>query len=227
RQELLRTAEADLTRALDLGAPSVSVRFLRAKVREKLGEQEGAKTDVSALQHVVPQNEEEFLARGWYRMADNPQEAIADFQKALEYNPRSLPALINQAHLYADRLKDHRAAKTITGQLIERYPDLASAHASHAIVLARLGELDAAHQAIERALSLSNEANILYQAASVYALSSQNDPQYRSKALGLLREAIRKGYSNLDSLKNHPDLQSLRATPEFQTLRQAAQVLMR
>lgn len=225
--ELLRAADKDLTRALDLGAPATTVRFIRAKVREKLGDDAGARADKKALENVVPQTEEEFLARGWYRMAQDPQAAIADFEKALECNPRSLPALMNQAHLWTDKLKDNAAAKQITARLVQLYPDLALGHATHAIVLARMGETDEAHKAIERALTLSNGADILYQAASVYALSAQTHPEFQTKALDYLRKAVRGGFTNLESLKNHPDLQSIRTTPEFHQIHQAAQVLIR
>ncbi len=226
-QNLLRAADADLTRALDLGAPATLVRFIRAKVRDKLGDSAGATADTTAIQNVVPQTEEEFLARGWYRMGDNPQAAIADFQKALERNPRSLPAFMNLAHLHADRLNDTAAAKPITTRLVQLYPDLALGHANHAVVLARLGEVDAAHQAIQRALTLSNDPDILYQAASVYALSARHHPEFRAKALEYLRNAVRNGYTNLESLRHHPDWQSMRDTPEFQEIRRAAQVLIR
>ena len=41
---------------------------------------------------------------------------------------------------------------------------------------------------------------------------------YADRAVASLRQAVAKGYKNLDPLKTHPDLEPLRSRPDFQAL---------
>jgi tetratricopeptide (TPR) repeat protein len=224
--EHLAGADADLTAALAQGAPPLFVYFVRARVREARGDRDGANADRAAAREREPVTEADFIVSGWSRITSDPKGARADFEKAIELNPRSLVALQNLAHVLAEQLKDNETALAVTTKVAERYPEFGPAVAGHAIVLARLGRREAAHKAIDRARQLSDDAEVTYQAASVYALTSVRHPDDRSEALALLRRALlREGYNNVRGLGTDPDLAPIRDTREFREIQQAATVL--
>jgi tetratricopeptide (TPR) repeat protein len=165
--------------------------------------------------------------RGWSRLKTDPKGALADFRKAAEINPRSLIALQNQAHVLADGLKDLDAALVVVTKAAELYPEFAPAIAGRAIVLARLGHRDQAIKEIERAQLLSDDSHITYQAACVYAITSAKNDDDRPKAIALLRQALRAGYSDMRNLATDADLNALRSSRDFLDIQQAAASLYR
>jgi serine/threonine protein kinase/Tfp pilus assembly protein PilF len=223
----LAESEADLNAALGRGAPALFVHFARAQVRDRRGDRAGADADRKAATAAPLRTEEDFVASGWARLDHDPTAAAADFRKALELNPRSLPARQNLAHVLAEKLKEPRKALAELDKLVGLYPEHAPAVAGRALVLARLGEFAAARQEIERARLLSDDAEILYQAASVYSLASKDAPEDLPKAVALLRDSLKKGHANLRGLEKDPDFDPLRANGEFQEIRRAADALYR
>src|SRR5205085_8276314 len=125
------------------------------------------------------------------------------------------------------KLKDNEAALVVATRVAELYPEFAPAVAGRAVVLARLGRRVEAHREIERARLLSDDPEILYQAASVYAVTSLKNGDDRAKAIELLRQAIREGYSDLNGLATDTDLDAIRDHPDFRAIRQAAASLFR
>jgi tetratricopeptide (TPR) repeat protein len=220
-------AEADLAAALGRGAPAAFAHFVRARVRDRLGDRAGAEADRKAVAGAALKTEEDFAARGWSRMEADPEGAAGDFRKALELNPRSLVALQNLAHLYAEKLKDNDKALAVIDRVVKAYPEYAPGAAGRAVLLARMGRRAEAHADVERARLLSDDAEILYQAACVYSLTSKEDEKDLPRAVKLLRESLRKGYANLRRMATDPDLEPLRATGEFQEIRRAADTLYR
>ena len=175
---------------------------------------------------LCPVNRDRHLVRGWSRLKDDPKRALADFQKALEINRSHFP-LQNQAHVYADRLKDLDAALVVITKATQRFPEYAPAVAGRALILARLGQRDDAHKEIERARLLSDDPALLFQAASVYALTSAQNAEDQPKALDLLREAIRKGNSDGKKLATDHDFDAIRNSRDFLDIQQAAASLHR
>jgi tetratricopeptide (TPR) repeat protein len=223
----LAGAEADLSAALDRGAPALFVHFVRAQVRDARGDRAGAAADRAATKDAVLKAEADYLVRGWSRMKTDPKGALADFQKAAEINPRSLVALQNQAHVLADKLKDPEAALLVATKAADLYPEFAPAVSGRAVVLARLGRRDEAHKEIERARLLSDDPEITYQAAAVYAVTSATNADDRPKALALLRQALREGYGNVKCMATDADLDLLRSSRDFIDIQQAAASLYR
>ena len=132
-------AESDLGDALDRGASALFVHFVRAAVRDARGDAAGAATDRAATTDAVLKTEADYLVRGWSRMKSDPKGAAADFQKAIELNPRSLVAYQNYTHVLADQLKDLDAALVVATKVADLYPEFAPSVAGRALVLARLG----------------------------------------------------------------------------------------
>jgi serine/threonine protein kinase/Flp pilus assembly protein TadD len=223
----LAGAEEDLGIALERGAPTAFIHFVRAPVREARGDKTGAASDRATMQDAVMKTEGDYLVRGWSRLKTDPKGALADFRKAAEINPRSLIALQNQAHVLADGLKDLDAALVVVTKAAELYPEFAPAIAGRAIVLARLGHRDQAIKEIERAQLLSDDSHITYQAACVYAITSAKNDDDRPKAIALLRQALRAGYSDMRNLATDADLNALRSSRDFLDIQQAAASLYR
>ena len=226
-REKLAEAEADLNAALKHGAPALFVHLVRERVRAARGDTAGAAADREAAKGVDPKSEMDFFVRGWSRMESDPAGALADLKKAASINPRSLIALQNQVHVLADKLKDNDSALAVATKTAELYPEFAPAVAGRAVVLARLGQRDDAHKEIARARLLSEDAEVLYHAACVYSITSTTYEGDRAKAVELLRQALREGYSDLSALGTDRDLDPLRGLKEFKELQQSAVVFFR
>jgi 4-amino-4-deoxy-L-arabinose transferase-like glycosyltransferase len=100
------------------------------------------------------------------RAAQQEAEALWDlseveYRKALEIQPKHRPTrvglrklLVKRVHVHLDADEFERARERAL-ILTTRYPDFAEGHALHGEVLARLGEVPRAHEALARALALS------------------------------------------------------------------------
>jgi serine/threonine protein kinase/tetratricopeptide (TPR) repeat protein len=221
-----RAAEAiaDLTRALELGAPAGRVYFIRAQAREKAGDGAGAERDRADGLGCEPANETEWIARGVARVPEAPRDALADFDRALALNPRSLPALENKAHVLAERLGRTEEAVDVLGRAVADYPEDAAVRASRGVLLARLGKTDGARQDAGAALKLDDTPPRLYQVAGIYALTSRHDPEDRQRAFSLLASALGQGYGH-DRIDSDRDFDPLRDDAQFRRLAEAAHVL--
>jgi serine/threonine protein kinase/Flp pilus assembly protein TadD len=220
-------AAADFTAALDRGGPALQLRLLRADSRRQLKDDAGAKSDLEAAAACRPVSELDYLVRAAQLVRKDPQAALADYRAAAALNPRSLPALQNQAHVLADKLGADEDAIVISAKAAAYYPQFAPARVGHAVLLARLGRRDEAHAEAGQALVLSEDPSVLYQVGCVYALTARTHPGDAGKALDLIRKAYRGGYSNVRQLDHDTDLKALRAMPEFGALAASVRELFR
>lgn len=228
RMEKLREAEEDLTTALALGSPAIQIHILRAEVREKLGDIVGAKADRTTADKLTPNSEGDYLIRGLSLLgANNPRAALDDFQAALVINPHSLPAFQNRIVIFADRLEkpDLASALDLASQGCKLFPECAPIRTNRAIILARLKRRVEAHQEIERAFKIADDADVNFRAACVYALTSSIEKDDQKKALEFLRKAIRNRYRDVNGLMREKDLESLRNVAEFRDIVNAANTL--
>lgn len=76
--------------------------FIRAAVRAAQGDANSAQADRQAGLATTPTDLQSWLARGMAWLPSDVDRAIADLQKALSLNPRSIPALRNLAHVYSE-----------------------------------------------------------------------------------------------------------------------------
>ena len=245
-KEDLAGAEADLTAALDRGAPALSVHLIRGMVRSARGDRPGSADDADAAKKLEAKTDADFIARGWTRTGTDPKGARADFERALELNPRSLLALQNLAHVLADKLKDNETALVVATKVVELYPESGLAVANRAVILARLGRRNEARDEIAKARQLSAaDPEVTYQAASVFALASAvpatgqggafdlltlavtstNRAADQARALDLLLKAVNQGYRNAHRMGTDADLNAVRHTREYQDIQRAAVTL--
>ena len=218
-----REAETDLTKALECGGPS-RLYFLRARVRDKLGDKAGAQSDLEAGLKTPPADEKSWVARGFYLLNRDPKAALADFEQALLVNPRSADALQNKAHVLAEKLGRNQDALAVLNRALEFYPDSVQARSGRGVLYARLGQREPALRDAEETLRRDSSPPRLYQVACIYALTSKDQPDDRLQAFKLLSSSLRQGYG-FNFLDSDDDLNPLRATPEFHRLVEAALAL--
>jgi serine/threonine protein kinase/Flp pilus assembly protein TadD len=216
-----REAEADYTTALEKGAAPIQIHTLRAYAREHLEDARGAAADRKAAGELVPKAEFDYLVRGYISLKrGNYDAALADFVEAEAMNPGSLIALQNQAHVLADKMNDQEAALEVATRTVKFNPDFVPARTGRAVILARLGKRDEAVREAEKAMAKSNDPEVLYQAACVYALTAKAQPKDAAKAIELLKKAFQSGFKKTYVFTDDRDLEELRKVPEFATLAQ-------
>ena len=216
-------AVEDLTTALDLGAPPTYVYFLRSQARRLAGDGEGAAGDQAEGMRLRPTDEMGWLARGYARLSGDVAGALADFEEALKLNPRSLLGLQNKAHALSKLNRNPEAVQALD-RALELYPDFIRSRAGRGVLLARLGQREAAHKDADECLAHDHQPITLYQLAGIYALTSQTHAEDRKEALRLLSAALLKG-CGFDLLVTDRDLDPIRDCPEFKALVPAARAL--
>ncbi len=219
-----RDAIADYTKALEQGAPYTRVYFVRARAREMVKDQEGARRDREEGMRLEPTDERSWVARGLARLSTEPARALADFEQALALNPRYRPALDNKAHVLAEVQGRTEEAIAVLDRIIELYPDHVPARSSRGVLFARLGKRDKALADAEESLTRVNDPATQYQVAGIYALTSRAQADDAKEAFRLLSAALRRGYG-LDLLARDSDLDPIRERPEFRRLVEAARAL--
>jgi tetratricopeptide (TPR) repeat protein len=160
------------------------------------------------------------VARGLVRLATDLPGALTDFDRALEYNPRSLAALQNKAHALGRTGRNEEAVRTLD-KAVELYPDYVPSRAGRGVYHARLGHREAAVADARESLVRDAGPSNLYQVAGIYALTSRREPTDREEAVRLLTKALRSGFG-FDLVAIDTDLDPIRADPEFRRLAEAA-----
>ncbi len=171
-------AEGDLTEALQRGG-ATRLYFLRARLREKQGDKEGAARDYEEGLRRPPQDEKSWLARGYYLLMREPEAALANFEQALRLNPRSADALQNKRNGAGGEIGPQRGALEVLNKSLAFYPDSVKARGGRGVLYARLGKRELAHQDAEEALLRDTSPLRLYQVACIYALTSTQQPEDR------------------------------------------------
>ena len=217
-REKWAAAEADLTIALEKKVAPITVYQLRAQVRTLRQDTRGAETDRQAAAAYEPQTEADYLARGRLRLPADPAGALADFEAAARIHPAALLPLQNQAHVHSEYRKDSTTALALVTRAVELYPEYAPARAGRAILLARLGRRDEAHEEAARAHTLSADPAITYQLAGVYAQTSKTPPADAVRAADLVRRPPGHRFRPRRTFDADADLDPVRRRPELADL---------
>jgi serine/threonine protein kinase/Tfp pilus assembly protein PilF len=215
---------ADLERVAKCSYCPSQVFFLRARVRDKLGDRAGAAEDFAHGLKTEPTDEVSYLARAVALEGREPNAALADVERALKLNPVSPDALQEKAHILSERLQRHGDAMAVLNRTVDLHPDHVPALAGRGVLLARQGKRAEALRDAEAALLRDTKAPNLYQVGCIYALTSKHEPADRVHALRLLAEALRSGFG-LDLVDRDTDLDPLRELPEFRKVVAAAREL--
>jgi serine/threonine protein kinase/Tfp pilus assembly protein PilF len=214
---------SDLTRAQDLGAPWTRIYFMRARLRDLAGDAEGARRDREEGLRREPGDEKSWVSRGLARLSGDLPAALADFEQALNLNPRSLTGLQNKAHVLS-RLGRHEDGIRVLNRVVALYPDYVPARAGRGVLHGRLEHWASAREDAAECLARDTGPATLYQVAGIYALTSRENADDRREAFRLLASALRSGYG-FEHLETDKDLDPIRALPEFHRLVEAARAL--
>ena len=218
-------AHRDLCQAIELGLTQTRIYFIRSQVRSQLGDPAGAASDFQEGIRRTPQDELSWIARGVARLAEDPTQAMADFRKALELNPRSHSALQNIAHVQSERLGDIDGALETLTRLLQQEPQDASALADRGVLFARQNQREASIKDAEAALEATESPMVIYQAGCIFALNTKTHQPDRDRAIALIARALQRDTSLIDIASQDPDLDSLRDDDAFRELLAAAHTL--
>jgi tetratricopeptide (TPR) repeat protein len=226
RQEVKDDYQAirDLDKAIAAGLTRSAVYYRRAELLEGVRREEEAARDYRKVLQAVPADAQDWLYRALARPAADTAARLADLEKALELDPRCLPALRAKADLLANHLNRWGEAAQVLDRFLHLSPRDVEARLERALLSARLGQRSQARQTAERIFREDNSPQVCYKAAVIYAATSQDDPYGRSRAVKLLSSALARGYG-LGSIAADADLAPLRGDPEFQGLLLAARLL--
>lgn len=219
-----REAIKDLDKVLAQPDAPTRAWFLRAAIRQRLNDAPGAKQDREEGLKRQPNDAVSWVARGYARLNQDPKEALNDFREAEKRNPRSIPALINQAHVLGARLKQPEDALVVLDRLLKIYPDHVNARAGRGILLARLGRTQEALVDARASLAASSHPENLFRVAGIYALVSKSNPQYMPESKRLLAQALLQGWG-FQYLAIDDDLNSIRNQEEFRQVVKAVELL--
>ena len=197
-------------KAIELGAHQTRAYYLRSRLKNALGDREGAKKDYDHFMSTEPMDELSCITRGVRLLPTDPQLAIADYKKALKYDSRSMAAFNNLANVYSETLKDSKTAIGYLDKAINSKPDEPVLYASRAVLQARLGHEAESLADAKKAVQLERSGNIFYRIAGVYAQLSKLDRKHIGTALKFLAMAAFDDPPTVLRLrKNDPDFEPL------------------
>lgn len=183
------SAEQDLTLAIQHGAPTRAI-FLRANVRQQLGNISGAQADYQEGLTTIPNDCDSWLSRGMAYLQLEPEQAFSDFSEARKLNPLSRDALQNSAHVLSERLNRPEDAIRCLDELLLLYPEDNGARIGRAVLNARAGRDDAAIQDVNIVDAKAPDAITNYQIACVFSRLSVRTKSHEETALRYLTSAF-------------------------------------
>jgi tetratricopeptide (TPR) repeat protein len=210
-------AEAAYRRALDLGEQLAAAFPAVPEYRTDLGGSQGN------FGQLLRRNKQPQLALEWF------DKAIATLQGVLRQVPGDVTThgFLRNAHWgraeTLDALGRHAEAAADWDKVVELSPEQqrASFRLLGALSRVRAGQVGRALRAVEE-LAKDADADTLYNAACVCALASaavrEQKDKHSRRAVELLRQAVAKGYKDVDHLKQDDDLSSLRGRDDFRKL---------
>ncbi len=212
-----QAALADLNQLVLSGQTTTRILLMRAQVHDAVGDANAAQADRLAARQVEPRDVNDWVALGVSRLAESPQEALADFQSALKIRADDVHALRNIAHVYAERLNQPEQAIEALTRLVRIHPESASAVASRGILFARTGNHAAAIEDANSASKLSPGAVEQLQITGIYAMVSQtmDKDDYRNEAFKWLARALKSDAGLAQLARADTDLAALRADSRF------------
>jgi tetratricopeptide (TPR) repeat protein len=152
--------------------------------------------------------------------------ALQDFQAARRLVPDSVDAWQNIATVQSEMLKQLEKAADSLGEIIKLRPNDPIPLVTRGVLLGRMEARPAAHADVQNALRLRSDADLLFRAAGVYALTSRVDAEDVELALDLLRRAAFADPGLvLSRMEADTDLQPIRQHPEYQKVLSSLKLL--
>jgi tetratricopeptide (TPR) repeat protein len=209
--------------------PQLTYRALlyQAQILDKCHQTIRAQEVRKRAEKIEPQDEVDYVARGCDKLARKDYTgAYEDFVIATKLNKAYLHAWQNQANVLSEKLDQPEKALDALEQVTRITPNFAPAIIGEAVILARLGKRDQAHKLTTRALTITEDPLVSYQAACVYALTAgKSHSEDLLVAMSHFRQALRKGFHDFQLIADDHDVDSLRDRKDFQQALCSAQEL--
>ncbi len=204
-----QSALADLDQAIKLGARQTRAHYLRL-----------ADQALDQFINLEPVDETSWISRGLAQAKlDRPEQALADFQSALEINSDSVESYQNIATVYAELLDQPLPAIDAMSRVIELRPTDPVAIVTRGVLYARTGNFDLARKDAMEVLKQGPSADLYFRAAGVFALGADQNQRNRLIAMDLLSKAsLMDPRLVISRIKSDSDLDQIRDTPEFKQL---------
>jgi serine/threonine protein kinase/Flp pilus assembly protein TadD len=205
------------------GAPA------RLHALRELAWRQGGRAERAAAEHrlalaATPRGIDDWTVRGEARLAEDPEGAVADFDRALAEEPDYAPALRGKASALSERLNRPADAVSVLDRLLATDAATVGDRAGYAVLLARLGRAAEARTQARACLGAGTPAVALYQAASALAIAARTAAD-RQEVLTVLRRVLRADPAWARQMPGDPDLKTVRAEPALRALLDAAGVL--
>jgi tetratricopeptide (TPR) repeat protein len=213
----------DAGAALAGGVAPARVYLMRSRLREEMGDAEGAQQDLAEGLRQKPVDFQGWMDRGMARLRQkDAQGALADFAAASACKRHSREAIQNQSYVLGELLKRPADAIRLMDRQLELDPNQPVVVAGRGVYHAQLGHRkEAVADATRAATKAPREGQVLYRAACIFALTSRSAPDPtadRHQAIGYLARALESGFG-FEIVETDTDLAPLRDDPEFAELR--------
>lgn len=184
---------------------------LKAWLLDHTGQTEEAIVAMSDYISQVPDRPSAYYARGWFEEhSGKAAEAIADFSTCIRLAPEYAYAYLNRAVIYM-RAGEWERAEEDFRKVIELETDPAKAECAYYAYF-YLGKRNQAVEWLSKALE-NGDRGTYYDAACLYAQMGEPD-----KALGYLRECLKRGYRRFAHIRRDRMLESLHNLSAFEGL---------
>ncbi len=209
-----RRALDDLDWIVAAGQAGPRVYSLRAQLQLALGDKDEARAARTMALRAPPRDADDWVSLGVLKMKQTPQEALQDFERAIDISPRNVAAQINTAHVQSEILGDNVAAIQTLSKLVDAGLGGTTTIASRGILRARAGNKRLALSDAQLALHGQPAPLEMLQIAGIYALISANDEE-RQHSLAWLARAVAADPSLVKLAAGDPDLVNVRESPAF------------
>jgi tetratricopeptide (TPR) repeat protein len=171
-------ALADYNKAILLDPNYAEAYLLRGKLKEQeFRDNKGAMVDLDRYVALSDTNEDAYLERGLLRRLNDPQGALADFNKAITLNPNYVRAYSLRSYLKSEKLNDRRGALADYDRIVA-LSNTADAYITRGIFKAEvLKDPQGALADINKAIALDPNSSGAYSVRSNLKLDKLNDPQ--------------------------------------------------
>ncbi len=220
----------DLDWLIQADVASARVFLLRYRLHRSLKNEEAAEQDLRSAESAKIRDVDDWLARGIQYLPSNPQKALEDFQRALLWSPTNKAALLNVAHVLAERLGNPREAIEYLDRLLRLTPQDPETLAARSVLLARTGQYDTALKDADFSAAHATQGLTWLQIAGTYSIcitTAENESmnQRREQAYKSLANALITDPSLASVAATDPDLAHLHAEPLFRAIVSAANLL--
>ena len=217
-------AEEDLTRALKNGASPIQCHLQRARIFDRQNNPKEAAKERRAVGNLVPADALDLVARGNSDFARMPRGCWPISRRPPSYSPStSPPGRIRHTSWPTRSISRSRLSMPRTRRS-NWVPTLALTWSGRAVP-GPGGTAGGAHADAQRALTLSEDAEVAYQVACVYC-SLLDHSSGRSRTGAEVRcRSLRDGYRRFDVIESDPDVKAIREHREFKDALTAAKTL--